>query len=139
VFWWDWVASGGTVTPPPKCVFLPVIANSASSWTGSVILNDGWCCIAGRADVPLSITVAFSATSAAGPVTQMRISPLHVTTECSSASLAGANWEPFVTERVYTFTPPLNFVGIQLEVQYQDTQGTESPVYCDDITVEGMP
>jgi phosphatidylserine/phosphatidylglycerophosphate/cardiolipin synthase-like enzyme len=39
VFWWDWVASGGTVTPPPKCVFLPVIANSASSWTGSVILN----------------------------------------------------------------------------------------------------
>jgi hypothetical protein len=50
-----------------------------------------------------------------------------------------ANWEPLVAEQVYTFTPPLNFVGIQLEVQYQDTQGTESPVYCDDITVEGMP
>lgn len=68
----------------------------------------------GRAGIPLSITAAFLATSE-------------------------ANWEPLVAEQVYTFTPPLNFVGIQLEVQYQDTQGTESPVYCDDITVEGMP
>ena len=26
VFWWDWVTSGGTVVPPPKELFLPVVA-----------------------------------------------------------------------------------------------------------------
>lgn len=25
MFWWDWVASGGTVVPPPKYVFLPLV------------------------------------------------------------------------------------------------------------------
>ena len=25
VFWWDWVASGGAVAPPPQEVFLPLV------------------------------------------------------------------------------------------------------------------
>ena len=38
----------------------------------------------------------------------MRTGPLHVATDCGDARLAGTTWEPFVTERIYTITPPIN-------------------------------
>ncbi len=139
VLWWDWVTSGGAEVPPPKYVFLPMVARYVPVWTGSVVLNDGLCCTGGTAGVPLSITAAFTATSSMGSVMDMRTSQWHGISDCSGASLSGATWEPFIAERIYTFTPPINWVGVQLNVQFRDAQNTESPVYCDDIAVEGMP
>jgi hypothetical protein len=48
-------------------------------------------------------------------------------------------WQPFVAQVDYPFRPPINWSGFYISVQYRDELGNLSPVYCDDISVEGMP
>ena len=42
-------------------------------------------------------------------------------------------------EEVYTTTAFINIQGWYANAQYRDDAGNISPVYCDDISVEGMP
>jgi hypothetical protein len=54
--------------------------------------------------------------------------------------MAVVAWEPFADTKVFQFTPPVsNWFGFNASVQFKDTAGNLSPVYCDDIGVEGMP
>ena len=44
-----------------------------------------------------------------------------------------------MAEQAYTTTAIRNFQGRYVNVQYRDVAGNMSPVYCDDISIEGMP
>ncbi len=88
----------------------------------------------GTAGDTIQASVTFSAASQAGPVTEMRVGRT-----CSEADLSSAPWEPFVTQKTYPVHVALNWVGWYISVQYRDSQGNVSPIYCDDISVEGMP
>ena len=141
VFWNDcYSIDNSCIEPPPppqpKYVFLPMVLKSIPEWTGSVVLNNGSCCIGGTAGVPLGIPATFSAISSFSSATQMRT---RLGGECRFASIDGSAWEPFSTQKTFTFTPPINWVTIGVAAQFRDSIGTESPLYCDDIDVEGMP
>jgi hypothetical protein len=105
--------------------------------TGSVVIEDGESIIGGTAGNTIQMSVAFSATTTApdAQVTEMRVGFGY----CQSEAEMSAAWEPFVTQMSYPYTIPLNWSGFYVSVQYQDGLGNRSPVYCDDITVEGMP
>jgi hypothetical protein len=48
-------------------------------------------------------------------------------------------WEDFAESKTYPVPVAINWTGFYLCVQYQDEHGNLSPVYQDDISVEGMP
>jgi hypothetical protein len=50
-----------------------------------------------------------------------------------------APWEPFETTKTYEVKIFINWVGYYVSVQYRDIEGNLSPVYVDDISVEGHP
>ena len=105
---------------------------------GSVLIEDGRCCVGGVAGSEIQINVAFQATSFSGEGNQMRV--LATGGGCHGEDeMDEANWEPFVPAKTYPFYPPINWVGFYVSVQYRDTSGNISPVYCDDISVEGSP
>jgi len=133
--------------PPPCATFTPTNTPTPTptrtntpgpnTVTGSVVVAGGACCMGGVAGSPLNINAAFSATSTAGAVTQMR-----VTTRYGGgcvADLSAVAWEPFATSKTFTITVAINWVGFYVSVQYRDAAGNLSPVYCDDVSVEGFP
>ena len=65
---------------------------------------------------------------------------MRVTGACpSETDLEQVDWEPFVESKTYPVHVILNWTGFYRCVQYQDEHGNLSPVYRDDISVEGMP
>jgi len=120
-----------TQTPTPTTLPVP------GTVTGTVLIEDGICCIGGTAGEPLDIDAVFTASSSAGEVTEMRV---HTGGFCADESLLGQRtWEPFITQSTYVYTPPINWSGFYVSVQFRDEFGNVSPVVCDDISVEGMP
>jgi len=123
------------VTPGTPQVDLTALVSSVN---GSVLIEDGRCCAGGAAGSEIQIRVAFQAASGAGQVNEMRV--ISAGGGCrSEAEMAAANWEPFAPVKNYPFSPPINWVGFYVSVQYRDSSGNISPVYCDDISVEGSP
>ena len=55
------------------------------------------------------------------------------------AAALEASWEPFEPRKAYQTTLAVNWVGYYLNVQYRDQQGNLSPIYCDDVSLEGSP
>jgi hypothetical protein len=53
--------------------------------------------------------------------------------------LAEAEWEPLVSTRSFPIEIAINWVGQYVSVQYMDASGNLSPIYYDDISVEGHP
>lgn len=103
--------------------------------TGSLVLQNGMCCAGGKVGTVIEITAAFDATSPETNVTQMRL-----LNHCGAQSeMNTAPWEPFVKQKTfpYKITVP-NWVGWYLAVQYRDANGNLSPIYCEDISIEGM-
>lgn len=127
-----------TDTPGPVG---PTITPSAqtSRVTGSVLLEDGRCCVGGIEGSTVNIKVTFEAQSLAGEVTDMRVADGGG--KCLMESeMNTVPWETLAAEKTYPFGGiPINWIGWYVSVQYRDTQGNLSPVYCDDISVEGMP
>lgn len=112
-------------------------ATSLPSVTGAVLIHGGGCCMGGPVGTTISIDTAFSATSTAGAVTQMRIAHLACNT---TLDLSSAAWEPYVASKSFSYNiVALNWVSYYVDVQYRDGAGNLSPVYCDDISIEGMP
>jgi hypothetical protein len=102
--------------------------------TGSVVIADGLCCVGGKAGDTLQIKVNFTASSPFAAVTEMRL------VGCVTEAEAGnVSWEPFAPEKNYPWTPPINWTSFGIGVQYRDAQGNVSPIYCDDVAVEGDP
>jgi hypothetical protein len=103
---------------------------------GSILIEAGMCCIGGPVGEPIDITVSFDATSPFAAVTHMRTADQCLTAE----DMAMIAWEPFADTKVFQFTPPVfNWFSFNVSVQFKDADGNLSPVYCDDIGVEGMP
>jgi hypothetical protein len=107
--------------------------------TGSVLLEDGRCCVGGLEGSTVNIKAVFEARSPFGEVTDMRVA--NGGGQClTEGEMSAVPWEPFTAEKTYQFAGiPINWVGYYVSVQYRDAQGNLSPVYCDDISVEGMP
>jgi hypothetical protein len=106
--------------------------------TGSVILAGGASATGGIAGETLQVQAAFKAASPDGAVTRMRIKQSG-TCRTDQIQMEDAAWEPFASTRTFSVSIALNWIGFYVAVQYQDDKGNLSPVYCDDISVEGMP
>jgi hypothetical protein len=105
--------------------------------TGSVEIEDGRCCIGGLAGDTIQARVEFSATSPFGKVNGMRV---RTADQCfAETEMEAAHWESFVPSKTYSVAVALNWIGFYISVQFQDEYGNVSPVYCDDISVEGSP
>ena len=104
---------------------------------GSVLIEGGRCCVGGIAGDIIEIEVAFEASSPLADVTEMRVrlGSFHFTEE----DMAYAEWEEFVPYKTYSIQVALNWVGFYITVQYRDELGNLSPIYRDDISVEGHP
>ncbi len=112
-----------------------VSVTAPASFTGAVQIAGGSCCIGGFDGETIQAQVSFSATSPFGSVSEMRVKP-----ECSAdADMENVAWEPFVDSKAFPVYVVINWRGFYLCVQYQDEYGNLSPVYRDDIRVEGMP
>jgi hypothetical protein len=125
-----------TATKVPTLTLTPT---KAASVTGSVLLQNGACCVGGPVGTTVNINAAFSAASTAGTVTEMRVARQTCTTTITP-DLSAVAWEPFVASKTFpTAINALNWTSSYVNVQYRDAAGNVSPVYCDDIQVEGMP
>lgn len=103
--------------------------------TGSVKIHGSPCCIGGKIGSVLDIPVDFSATSQSASVNQMRVA-----NGCpNETEIQHSSWEQMVPQKTYTTTAVSGFVGWYIGVQYRDEKSNLSRVYCDNISVEGMP
>jgi hypothetical protein len=93
----------------------------------------------GASGATIELNVTFTASSTAGRVTEMRVDAGRSGGCVGEGEMASYDWEPFAIEKVYTTIAFINIQGWYVNVQYRDDQGNVSPVYCDDISVEGMP
>jgi hypothetical protein len=101
---------------------------------GSVLLEDGKCCVGAVAGEEVLIHATIDASRAA---TQMRVgSGFHALSE---DELAETPWEPISTSKVFSYRPPINWTGFYVTVQFRNNGGNVSVPYSDDISVEGMP
>ncbi len=105
--------------------------------SGSLQIEGGAAAAGGKAGSTITLTVTFQAASPLAAVTQMRVSGEPA--GCSSEVAIEAPWEPFVPHKTYSVTLPIGWAGFYQRVQYRDAQGNLSPVYCDDISLEGNP
>ena len=110
----------------------------AAGVEGSVVIEGGTCCVGGTAGDTVDIHIAYQASSPYAEVTEMRVragggGPF------TEADLAAEPWVPFAAFQTYSFAVALNWVGFYVVVQYRDALGKLSPVYTDDVSVEGMP
>jgi hypothetical protein len=123
---------------PQTAALVPTISTKvAFPLTGSVEIEEGRCCIGGLAGDTIQAQVEFSATSPFGKVNSMRV---RTAGECfTETEMEVASWEPFVPSKTYSIAVALNWIGFYISVQFQDEYGNVSPVYCDDISVEGSP
>jgi hypothetical protein len=110
-------------------------ANAANPVSGSVVLEEGRCCISGIAGDTVQVLAKFSATSQFGKVTRMRVSDAAAC--ASAAKMEVADWEPFVATKTFPVVVSTNWVGFYVSAQFMDEHENLSPVYCDDISVEG--
>jgi hypothetical protein len=106
--------------------------------SGSVVLAGGASATGGVAGQAIQIQAAFTATSPEGVVTRMRVKQSG-TCQIGQIRMDEVIWEPFNSTKTYTVPVAINWVGFYVAAQYHDEKGNLSPVYCDDISVEGMP
>ena len=116
----------GTVRPTP---YQPI--------HGFVEIEEGACCVGGKAGTTLDIMTTFQASSPLGEVTQMRVR--FGSRPFSEEELKTAEWESFVLQKAFHINIIINWVGYYVSVQFMDESGNTSPVYYDDISVEGHP
>ncbi|HEY71508.1 MAG TPA: hypothetical protein G4O08_13100 [Anaerolineae bacterium] len=120
------VARLPTYTPTP---YLPV--------HGVVTIEGGRCCVGGVAGDSIQVGVDFRAASPIAEVVEMRVRTGSM--PFNEREMAQADWEPFASHRRFPVEVVINWVGFYVSVQYRDAQGNLSPIYFDDISVEGMP
>jgi hypothetical protein len=117
---------GITLTPSPTRV---------TEVTGSVEIEDGICCAGGHAGETIELSVAFNADSTQGNVVEMRVVTAFV--RADQERMSEETWVPFQPELSFSTQLAVNWVGFWISVQYRDVQGNVSPIYYDDISLEG--
>jgi hypothetical protein len=104
---------------------------------GSVVLEDGRCCAGGRAGEVIEISAEFHAQSPDAEIVKMRYRLAH--DKADEDELAQVPWQPFREQEEIPVEVALNWVGYTLSVQFMDGAGNLSPVYHDEISIEGNP
>lgn len=124
--------SPATRTAPPATVF------TADSFEGSVILEEGICCVGATAGETIEIRARFEAESPYAPVTEMRIQASSSPLTADELAILSA-WEPYRNSHTFSTTAAINWVGFYVNAQFRDAAGNSSSVYWDDIAIEGNP
>lgn len=133
----EFISYLATRIPPYLPTTRPRVPTPFNGLSGGLSIEGGKCCVGGVAGEQLEITIEFSASSPFAKVTDMR-----VTTGLGALSpdaIEQADWEPFVSSKSFVVTPPINWVGFYVAVQYRDALGNLSEVIRADISVEGAP
>jgi CSLREA domain-containing protein len=102
---------------------------------GSVEIEDGSCCVGGTAGETITVNADFEASSPNGNVVEMRV--LYGKRSFTDNEMENAAWEAFVTEKAFPVEVVLNWSTFYVYVQYRDSNGNVSPLYFDEISVEG--
>ena len=123
---------------PPAIQTAVAATRMVAPVSGSVLIEDGRCCAGGTVGETIDIRVAFEATSPGGEVTEMRVSTISFACQ-QEIGLDDRPWEPFVSEKIYPVTTATNWIGFYVRAQYRDAEDNLSEIYCDDISIEGMP
>jgi hypothetical protein len=123
--------------PSPSTLVYDPTSTPPMLVVGLIEIEDGKCCVGGTAGEEIEIRVQLTAIGLEAPVTQMRIVTGGYVNVDQDLSLI--DWEPYVEQRSFTYQIPLNWTGFYVRVQYRDELGNLSPIYNDDISVEGMP
>jgi hypothetical protein len=110
---------------------------SPSGIIGSVVIEEGKCCVGAITGEQIEIQARFTAVGLEAPILLMRTASGGYSG--SAEALEDAAWEPFHELKSFTYRVPINWTGFYVQVQFQDTLGNVSAVYTDDISVEGMP
>lgn len=108
-----------------------------STVMGTVIIEGGRCCKGGTAGSVIPVHVEFEASSSAGIITEMRLKKIHGKKCFSGSEMEQADWEPFTKGKTFDVSVAINWQSFDVSVQYRDSVGNISPVYCDDLGVEG--
>lgn len=117
--------------------------------TGSIEINgQNQGTIGALAMSTIDIVISFKATSPFAEITEMRLSddgygPIP-STDANGITTCGTNelesqWQPFIPSKLYPFDVPENWSAFSIAVQYKDSLGNISPVYCDTLQIEGGP
>ena len=115
--------------PPRPTPYLPL--------RGNLEIEDGKCCVGGIAGETITVQVSFFAESPFGEVTSMRVTAGNI--PHPPEAFEQVPWQTFTPTASFEIPIVLNWTGFYIQVQYQDALGNLSPVYVDDISVEGMP
>lgn len=105
--------------------------------SGSVVLEGGRCCAGGIAGEAIQVEAEFQASSPVAEVTEMRVRPGNKFFD--EQEMQAAPWESFKKQKTFSVPVVINWVGFYVSVQFRDAQGNISPVYYDDISIEGSP
>jgi hypothetical protein len=84
----------------------------------------------------IHVPVSFQATSPAGTVEKMRI---RVGRCFSEDEMAEIQWESFISQEPYSLPYTISAGSVLLNVQYLDSEGNLSPVFCVVLPVRGHP
>jgi len=117
------------VVPPDPTPYLPL--------RGGLEIEEGKCCVGGIAGETTTVQVSFFAESPYGEVTSMRV--FAGNSPRSPQEFDQIPWQPFLPGTSFEVPIVLNWTGFYIQVQFRDALGNLSPVYSDDISVEGMP
>jgi len=116
------------------CMMAQAISNQVK---GSVVIENGLCCVGGDAGETIQVSATFQASSPTGTVTEMRV--LSGNRPFTASDMEGATWEPFSTQKTFPVEVALNWSSFYVYVQYRDSNGNVSALLHDDIAVEGQP
>jgi hypothetical protein len=103
---------------------------------GSLLIEDGKCCVGAIAGQSIPIQVTFQAESPMAEVTSMRVRT--GSTSFEESDFLDTEWEPFSSMMTFEYVAPLNWTGFHVTVQFRDALGNLSALYTNDISVEGM-
>ncbi|MBW8010841.1 MAG: hypothetical protein FVQ83_06315 [Chloroflexi bacterium] len=93
----------------------------------------------GTAGETIDIYVTLEAESPFGEITQMRVAGIYGGGCLLEEDLTKFSWEPFTEEKRFSVGLAINWIGFYVTAQFADEHGNASPIYCADISVEGMP
>jgi hypothetical protein len=123
---------------PPPTSGPPPTKTPEAALTAPVIIEDGRCCAGGTAGETITLDVDFEAAGLPTAATEMRVRT-RTGRPFTAEEMAQADWEPFAPQKSYPVGVVNNWIGFYVSVQYRDAEGNVSPVYHDDISVEGHP
>jgi hypothetical protein len=132
-------SSGDTTTAaPPETAPTPQEPAQTGAVTGAVAIEGGFDQTGDIAGVTTFINVDFTASSAAGQVTEMRAASNYGEGCPGQDQVEQAAWEPFQERKEFQEVAREGFYDFYVSAQFRDEQGNISEIYCDDIQMEGM-